>query len=59
MTVAQLIELLQTMPQDATVTVLRHTQGYGYYDQGGWCNRTDFDDSYELNNGKLFIGEEK
>lgn len=42
MIVSELIEWLQTMPQDAKVQVLSHTSGSGYYDQGGWCTVEDF-----------------
>lgn len=42
MNIKQFIEFLQTLPQDATVQVLSHSRGTGYYDQGGWCTTEDF-----------------
>lgn len=45
MNIKQFIEFLQTLPQDATVQVLSHSRGTGYYDQGGNCTVEDF--SYE------------
>lgn len=42
MNVAELIQWLQTQDQTATVEVLSHKSGSGYYDQGGWCNVEDF-----------------
>lgn len=47
MNVASLIEWLQTMPQDATVTVLSHSDGHGYYMQGGSCTTEDFHNHIE------------
>lgn len=38
MNIKQFIEFLQTLPQDATVQVLSHHSGSGYYDQGGTCS---------------------
>lgn len=35
MTVAEMIEWLKTMPQDARVVVLERLEGSGWYDQGG------------------------
>lgn len=43
MNVAEMIEWLQTMPQDAKVEVVRHYSGSGYYDQGGNAIVVDFD----------------
>lgn len=37
MNVAELIEWLHTMPQDAVVQVLSHEDDGGYYMQGGSC----------------------
>lgn len=42
-TVKQMIEFLQTQPQDAVIEILSHSQGRGYYDQGGWCTQKPFD----------------
>ena len=42
MNIKQFIEFLQTLPQDATVQVLSHSRGTGYYDQGGTCSVEDF-----------------
>lgn len=42
MNIKQFIEFLQTLPQDATVQVLSHSRGYGYYMQGGECTVEDF-----------------
>lgn len=42
-TVAEMIEWLKTMPQDAKVECLRHMSGSGYYEQGGWCTTVAFD----------------
>ena len=46
MNIKQFIEFLQTLPQDATVQVLSHSRGTGYYDQGGNCTVEDFTDKY-------------
>lgn len=43
MIVSDLIEWLKTQDQGATVQVVRHTSGYGYYDQGGNVQEVDFD----------------
>lgn len=43
MTVAEFIEWLKTQDQEATVQVVRHTSGSGYYDQGGNATLVDFD----------------
>jgi hypothetical protein len=37
MKVSEFIEWLKTQDQDATVEVVVHESGTGYYDQGGWC----------------------
>lgn len=42
-TVKQMIEFLQTQPQDAVIEILSHSKGSGYYDQGGWCTTKPFD----------------
>ncbi|QNO00317.1 hypothetical protein QGX21_gp080 [Pseudomonas phage phiPsa315] len=42
MIVSELIEWLQTLPQDAKIQVLDHYGGSGYYNQGGDCYITDF-----------------
>ena len=42
MNIKQFIEFLQTLPQDATVHVLSHHSGSGYYDQGGNCYVDEF-----------------
>jgi hypothetical protein len=42
MNIKQFIKFLQTLPQDATVQVLSHSRGTGYYDQGGTCSVEDF-----------------
>lgn len=36
MNIKQFIEFLQTLPQDATVHVLSHHSGSGYYGNGGY-----------------------
>ena len=44
MNVKQLVVWLQTQDQDATVTVVKHSQyGCGYYEQGGKATTVDFD----------------
>lgn len=43
MLVPEFIEWLKTQDQTATVHVLQHTTGHGYYDQGGWTSEVDFD----------------
>jgi hypothetical protein len=40
--VRELIEWLQTMPQEAEVEIIQHTSGRGYYDQGGNCSAEYF-----------------
>lgn len=42
MTVAQLIEFLKTQDQDAEVLIVEHTDGKGYYDQGGNADEVPF-----------------
>lgn len=42
-TVAEMIEWLKTQPQEATIEMLSHSKGHGYYDQGGWCTTKQFD----------------
>lgn len=42
MNIKQFIEFLQTLPQDATVQVLSHSRGTGYYNQGGNCYMEEF-----------------
>ncbi len=42
MNVKEMIEWLQTMPQEAKVQVLSHSRGMGYYEQGGNCTIEDF-----------------
>lgn len=43
MNVRELIEWLQTQPQEAIVEVLQHTSVSGYYDQGGNCTTVAFE----------------
>lgn len=43
MLVPEFIEWLKTQDQTAEVMCLQHTDGNGYYDQGGWTNEVDFD----------------
>lgn len=52
MNIAELIEWLQTLPQDATVTTLEHYNGSGYYDQGGNCSIVDFDNKVDYQQWK-------
>ena len=47
MIVAELIEWLKTMPQDAKVVVLSHSDGHGYYMQGGSCTTEEFNTGVE------------
>ena len=47
-TVASLIEILKTHDQEAIIQVLVHTDGSGYYDQGGWCSAEDLDPSKHI-----------
>ncbi|HDR2780770.1 TPA: hypothetical protein QCJ60_000002 [Enterobacter sichuanensis] len=42
MDVKAFIEWLQTLPQDAIVQVIHHSNGTGYYDQGGNIDIRDF-----------------
>jgi len=43
MTVAELITWLKTQDQAATVYVVSHSAGIGYYDQGGTAQTVVFD----------------
>lgn len=43
MTVAELTEWLKTQDQGATVYVVSHSSGGGYYDQGGTAQTVVFD----------------
>ena len=43
MTVAEFIEWLKTQDQEAVVQTIMHTDGTGYYDQGGNVEVVDFD----------------
>lgn len=43
MKVSELIAWLSTQDQDAVVEVVRHTDGCGYYDQGGNAYLVEFD----------------
>jgi len=43
MIVSELIEFLKMQDQGATVEVVEHKSGKGYYDQGGNANKQDFD----------------
>lgn len=43
MLVPEFIEWLKTQDQTASIKVLQHTSGSGYYDQGGWTQEVDFD----------------
>jgi hypothetical protein len=43
MTVAEFIVWLQTQDQGATVEVVKHEDGTGYYDQGGTACIVPFD----------------
>lgn len=45
MIVREFIEWLKTQDQEAIVEVLVHTDGTGYYDQGGNCSAEDFNPS--------------
>lgn len=40
MNVAEMIEWLKTMPQNAEVEVIIHSSGGGYYQQGGTATNT-------------------
>lgn len=42
-TVYDMIQWLKTLPSDALVECLSHSNGTGYYDQGGWCTTEPFD----------------
>ncbi len=52
MNVAELIEWLGTIPQDAAVSTLEHFNSGGYYQQGGTCNMVDFDAKVEYQQWK-------
>lgn len=62
MNVAQMIDWLKTMPYNAEVEVIRHSnRGCGHYEQGGhatsvkFVSDEDYRDDYSLNiDGKLF-----
>jgi hypothetical protein len=61
MNVAEMIEWLKTMPQDAEVLVVAHDGGGGYYMQGGSAGFEPFSNevtyTYQLDksvDGKLF-----
>lgn len=64
MTVSELIKWLETQDQSATVQVIVHEMGYGYYNQGGNAQTVVFDPSqhsehYEnsyLNCTELLLG---
>ena len=43
MTVAEMITWLKTQDQEASVFVVEHTSGTGYYDQGGNAREVVFD----------------
>ncbi len=43
MTVQEFIKYLETQDQEATVEVVHHKEGRGYYDQGGTAELRDFD----------------
>lgn len=44
MNVQELIEWLQAFPdKEAIVNVVAHSDGTGYYDQGGWAYQVVFD----------------
>lgn len=43
MIVSEFIEWLKTQDQGATVEILYHTSGTGYYDQGGNVTTEEFD----------------
>lgn len=47
MNVEGMIEWLKTLPQDAKVTVLSHSDGHGCYMQGGSCTTEDFHNHIE------------
>lgn len=42
MTVREFIRWLESQDQEATVRVVQHTSGKGYYDQGGNASEVDF-----------------
>ena len=52
MIVSEFIKWLQTMPQDAKVIVLEHSDDHGYYMQGGSCTTEEFNASVEWMQGE-------
>jgi len=48
MIVADFIKLLQTQDQGATVEVVEHKDGRGYYNQGGQAYQEEFDPTKHL-----------
>uniref|UniRef100_A0AAU6VZ01 Uncharacterized protein n=2 Tax=unclassified bacterial viruses TaxID=12333 RepID=A0AAU6VZ01_9VIRU len=48
MIVSELIDWLQTLPQDAKVKTLEHYNNGGYYEQGGNTYIADFTDKEEV-----------
>lgn len=64
MKVHELAEWLKAFPdQDADVLVVEHSDGYGYYDQGGNACETEFDlekhVEYTDMRGNQFVTPEK
>ena len=57
MNVAEMIQWLQTMPQDAKVEVVYHTSGRGYYDQGGNATTVDFDATVDYSYSNTMYGK--
>ena len=56
MNIKQFIEFLQTLPQDATVHVLSHSEAHGYYMQGGSCKVEEFTtECKEGNQGEKWV----
>ena len=47
-TVAEFIEWLKTKDQSAIVQVVMHTDGSGYYEQGGVASIEDFDTTLQF-----------
>ncbi|UAV84624.1 hypothetical protein PHB09_129 [Pseudomonas phage PHB09] len=52
MIVSEFIGWLKTLPQDAKVSVLSHSDGGGYYMQGGSCTTEEFHDGVEWRHGE-------
>lgn len=52
MIVSEFIKWLQTMPQNAKVIVLSHSDDHGYYMQGGMCTTEEFNPSVEWQHGE-------